>query len=68
MIARLLRSLSRKRDEELFYTHTGWAYEPGRRIERDGRWYVITRIKRTSDTLLFPGGSAPCWIIYGRPA
>jgi hypothetical protein len=65
---RLLRRRRREKDVELFYTHTGAYYGPGRRELKDDAWYVVTRVKRTSDTILYDSSRAPCWIVYGRPA
>lgn len=65
----LFRRLFPKRDEEMFHTHTGWAYVPGqRKWVPDKGDYVITRVVPTSDTKLLDSSTAPCWIVYGRPA
>jgi len=55
----------RKRDFELFLTHTAWAYPIGSEIERDGQKYRITRQIRQSPTLLVNGGWAECYEIRG---
>lgn len=59
-----------KRDQVVFLTHTPTERcDPGRTWidPYEKRAYRITRIRQTSNTRLFNGGSAPCWEVRGYP-
>lgn len=53
----------RWRQKELFVTHTPEFYPVG--MIKDG--YRITEIRRTTNTALLNGGSAPCFKVLGVP-
>ena len=57
-----------ERNKPLFYTHTMYNLKPGD-IHCDPfkkKKYLISKVKRESNTALSGGGSAPCWAVYGK--
>jgi hypothetical protein len=69
-MGRRFRELLRRQpsDEVVCFTHTAPdRFADGEVCDRDGQRWRITRVVRTSDTLLLAGGTAPCWEIRGVP-
>lgn len=55
-------------DKELFYTHTPiGTFERGKMWrDSEGKRWRMTRTVQIASTALFNGGSAPCWVVYGK--
>lgn len=51
----------------LFMTHTPQIFARGQKWRSpDGKLWHMTKIKRTSPTILRGGGVASCWKVYGK--